>query len=49
MQLTRFDFDVITGPALPRPVAKPDAAKSEPVRADQAAKKDDTVTADPPR
>jgi hypothetical protein len=46
MQLTRFDFDVITGPSFPRPVAKPDVAKSEPVR---AAKKDDAVTADPPR
>jgi hypothetical protein len=49
MQPTRFDFDVITGPSLPRPVAKPDVPKSEPVRAEQAAEMDDAVTADPPR
>jgi hypothetical protein len=49
MQLTRFDFDVITGPSLPRPVAKPDVATDESVRADQAAKKDEAVTAGPPR
>lgn len=44
MQRTRFDFDVITGPAAPRPAPKPlpkpkpNSGKSEPASQDEADK-----------